>query len=73
MRAALTEVRARTFPARPEPVAQSAESTAQRIGVRDAVRSWWGELTGPTRLLLSLNGVVIAGIGGLAALINLMN
>jgi hypothetical protein len=37
-----------------------------------AVRAWWGELTMPTKVLVVVNGAVIAGIGVLAGFLPLM-
>ncbi len=37
-----------------------------------AIRSWWNDLTAPTRVLVVVNGAVIAGIGALAAALPMM-
>ena len=33
------------------------------------VRVWWGELTAPARVLVAVNGTVIAGVGLLSAVL----
>jgi AcrR family transcriptional regulator len=58
---------ARDLIARHRPVADTPP--ARSAG---AVRNWWGELTGPTRVLVVVNGAVIAGIGALAAVLPLV-
>jgi AcrR family transcriptional regulator len=37
-----------------------------------AIGAWWAELTGPTKVLVAVNGAVVAGIGVLAAVLPLV-
>jgi hypothetical protein len=41
------------------------------VGAAGSIRAWWDGLTRPTKLVLSVNGVVVAGVGALAALLKL--
>jgi hypothetical protein len=67
----LTQVGQRNVLAGRRDVAESHARWSDPAAVSGAIRSWWGELTRPTRLLLSVNGVVIGGVGALAALLRL--
>jgi type IV secretory pathway VirB2 component (pilin) len=65
----VTQVRERNVFARRRPAGNSSASQSEGAGDSGRIRAWWGELTGPTRVLLSVNGVVITGIALLAALL----
>ncbi len=62
---------ARDLIARHRPVA-APEGAAAVLPKPGAVRSWWEELTSPTRVLVVVNGIVIAGIGALSAALPFM-
>jgi hypothetical protein len=63
---------ARDLIARHRPAAASHTAASAVLPKRGAIRAWWGELTAPTRVLVVVNGVVIAGIGALSAALPLM-
>jgi hypothetical protein len=67
----LTQVREQNVIAGHGPAGESAADASERAGMSHAIGGWWAQLTRPTRVLMSINGAVIGGIGLFAVMLQL--